>query len=205
MDDNISTFIAITGASTDVARSFLEMTAGNFERAIELFYENPDLASGVGAGLSANQSSTNAPAVPASRPSVGRQDAEGVIHIDSDDDTDMQFIDDESDDEGNNGTAAAAQAAAFAQEEEDMAMAKRLQEELYRENHGSGSGSGPAGEDDVRAPIARTTETLIAPGWGGGGEHNDGMETAFLEQLRARRRQNHREFQMPYNAMASED
>ena len=62
MDDNISTFIAITGANADVARSFLEMTAGNFERAIELFYENPDLASGVGAGLSANTAPTNQPA-----------------------------------------------------------------------------------------------------------------------------------------------
>lgn len=188
MDDNISTFIAITGASTDVARSFLEMTAGNFERAIELFYENPDLASGVGAGLSANQPSTSQPAAAASRPNAGRQDAQGVIHIDSDDDTDMQFIDDESDDD-NDGTAAAAQAAALAQEEEDMAMAKKLQEELYRENHGPG-GAGPADGDDVRAPIARTTETLVAPGWGGGGEHDDGMEAAFLEQLRARRRQN---------------
>jgi hypothetical protein len=185
MDDNISTFIAITGANTDVARSFLEMTAGNFERAIELFYENPDLASGVGAGLSANTASTNQPA-PATAPprgNIGRQDSDGIIHIDSDEDEDMQF-DEDSDREEENQRAAAAQAAALAQEEEDMAMAKRLQEELYQENHGSGSG----GAGDVRAPIARTTETLVAPGWGGG-EHDDGMEAAFLEELRRRRQQ----------------
>jgi hypothetical protein len=188
MDDNISTFMAITGASTDVARSFLEMTAGNFERAIELFYENPDLVSGVGAGLS----STNQPAASAAqsgRSNVGRQDSAGVIHIDSDDDQDMQ-LDDFSDNDDDNDRAVAAQAAALAQEEEDAAMAKRLQEELYQGNQGSGSGGNP---DDVRAPIARTTETLVAPGWGGG-EHDDGMEAAFFEELRQRRRQNPREY-----------
>ncbi|KAF7552390.1 hypothetical protein G7Z17_g4338 [Cylindrodendrum hubeiense] len=184
MDDNIATFNAITGASPDVARSFLEMTAGNFERAIELFYENPDLASGVGAGLSANAAlSTTAPA--AARPNIGTQDSDGVIHIDSDEDEQMQF-DDDSDNEVDNDRAVAAQAAALAQEEEDMAMAKRLQEELYQEP-GAASGSGSAMED-VRAPIARTTETLVAPGpaWGDG----DGdMEAALLEQLRRRQQQ----------------
>ncbi|KAM0553352.1 hypothetical protein ACHAPJ_007365 [Fusarium lateritium] len=187
MDDNIPTFMAITGASTDVARSFLEMTAGNFERAIELFYENPDLVSGVGAGLSStNQpAAASAPAPATTRGNIGRQDSEGIIHIDSDDDQDMQL--DEDSDNGDNDRAVAAQAAAQAQEEEDMAMAKRLQEELYQGTQGSGSGGDP---DDVRAPIARTTETLVAPGWGGGGEHDDGMESAILEELRQRRRRN---------------
>ncbi|CAJ0549759.1 Ff.00g033720.m01.CDS01 [Fusarium sp. VM40] len=188
MDDNISTFMAITGASTDVARSFLEMTASDVERAIELFYENPDLVSGVGAGLSSTvQPAAAAPASTsaAARGNIGRQDSAGVIHIDSDDDQDMQ-LDDFSDNGDDNDRAVAAQAAALAQEEEDMAMAKRLQEELYQGNQGSGSGVNP---DDVRAPIARTTETLVAPGWGGG-ENDDGMEAAFLEQLRQRRRAN---------------
>ncbi|KAF4982611.1 hypothetical protein FZEAL_1805 [Fusarium zealandicum] len=183
MDENISTFIAITGASTDVARSFLEMTANNFERAIELFYENPDLAAGVGAGLSSNTPPTNPTAPAPARSNPGRQDSEGIIHIDSDEDEDMQFVED-SDHEDER--AAVAQAAALAQEEEDMAMAKRLQEELYQGNQGSGSGGGA---DDVRAPIAPTTETLMAPGWGGG-DHDDGMEAALLEQLRRRRQQN---------------
>ncbi|KAK7413797.1 UBX domain protein Ubx2 [Neonectria punicea] len=189
MDDNIATFNAITGASPDVARSFLEMTAGNFERAIELFYENPDLASGVGAGLSANTAQTTNP-VPAVPSNIGRQDAAGVIHIDSDEDEDMQF-DDDSDVDVDNDRAVAAQAAAIAQEEEDMAMAKRLQEELYQENNGGSGSAAGAGldPDDVRAPIARTTETLVAPGpsWGDG----DGgdVEAALLEQLRRRQQQ----------------
>ncbi|KAH8736325.1 hypothetical protein BGZ61DRAFT_441827 [Ilyonectria robusta] len=189
MDDNIATFNAITGASPDVARSFLEMTAGNFERAIELFYENPDLASGVGAGLSANTAPSTNPApaaAAAARPNIGTLDSDGVIHIDSDEDEDMQF-DDDSDNDIDNDRAVAAQAAALAQEEEDMAMAKRLQEELYQEPHGAGAASGSA-MDDVRAPIARTTETLIAPGpsWGDG----DGdVDAALLEQLRRRQQQ----------------
>jgi UBX domain-containing protein 7 len=188
MDDNISTFMSITGTSTDVARSFLEMTAGNFERAIGLFFENPDLVSGVGAGLSSTDQPAAPPATTApTRGNIGRQDSAGVIHIDSDDDQDMQ-LEDFSDNDDDNERAVAAQAAALAQEEEDMAMAKRLQEELYQGNQGSGSGGNP---DDVRAPIARTTETLVAPGWGGG-EHDDGMEAAFLEELRRRRRANPR-------------
>ncbi|KAF7560686.1 hypothetical protein G7046_g3443 [Stylonectria norvegica] len=186
MEDHISTFNAITGASPDVARSFLEMTAGNFERAIELFYENPDLASGVGAGLSSNPPASR-PQPTASRSNIGRQDSAGIIHIDSDDD-DIMHLDDDTDPDEDDDTAVAAQAAAMAQEEEDMAMAKRLQEELYQENNGPGAAAG-AGEEDVRAPIARTTETLVAPGpvWAGA---EDGMEAALLEQLRRRRQQN---------------
>lgn len=184
MDEHISTFASITGASPEVARSFLEMTAGNFERAIELFFENPDLASGVGAGLSST--STDRPAA-ASRSNTGRQDAQGVIHIDSDDDMDMQFADEDSDREERDRVAAN-QAAAVAQEEEDMAMARRLQEEMYQGN--AGSGAGAEGFDEVRAPIARTTETLVAPGGWDGGE-DDSVHSAILEQLRRRTQQRH--------------
>lgn len=179
MDEKISNFAAISGASPEVARSFLEMTNGDLERAIELFFENPDLATGVGAGLSNAAASTSRPQ-PAPTSNIGRRDSAGVIHIDSDDDDDMQ-LDEDSDPDVENDQAAAVQAAALAQEEEDAAMAKRLQEELYSENHGPG-----VGQDDVRAPIARTTETLVAPGWGGADE---GMENAILEQLRRRRQQ----------------
>jgi hypothetical protein len=175
MEENISTFVAITGSSADVARGFLEMAGDDFERAVALFYENPDLVSGVGAAANqAQQSSTAAP-----RHNIGREDASGVIHIDSDDD-DMN-LDNESDEGDTN--AAVAHAAALAQEEEDAAMAKRLQEELYG---GSGGGaSGAAGDDDVRAPIARTTETLVAPdpSWGA----DDDMGSHILDQLRRQR------------------
>ncbi|EED21702.1 UBX domain protein (Ubx5), putative [Talaromyces stipitatus ATCC 10500] len=47
--------------------------------------------------------------------------------------------------------------------EDDAAMARRLQEELY-----AGGDSG----DNVRAPIARTTETLVGPGADGYGDYD---------------------------------
>ena len=62
-------------------------------------------------------------------------------------------------------------------------MARRLQEELYA---GGDIGGGPAG-DGVRAPIRRTTETLVGPGAYGMSDDDD-MRAAVLEQMRARQR-----------------
>ncbi|KAH6608499.1 hypothetical protein Trco_001845 [Trichoderma cornu-damae] len=180
MDESIHHFVSITGASVDVARGFLAITTGDYQRAIELYFESPDL---VGAGVSGNSAAGGSTFRPAPRRvNIGRQDASGVIHIsDDDDDGDagMKFRVDGEDndgfDDGLDERAAAAQAAALAQEEEDAAMAKRLQEELYQE-------SGHAG-GDIRAPIARTTETLVAPDSSWGGEES----SAILDQLRRRR------------------
>ncbi|PNY25870.1 Proteasome component ECM29, partial [Tolypocladium capitatum] len=184
MDEDISTFVSITGVSANVARGFLQLTSGDFERAVGLYFENPELVSGVGAGISGGDGASGNPTQSApSRSNIGRQDASGVITISDDEDDYAMPMDDDEDDPDDDGRAAAAQAAAMAQEEEDAAMAKRLQEELYQ----GGQGSGPAGgDDDVRAPIARTTETLVAPdpAWGDG---DDEMGSAILEQLRRRR------------------
>ncbi|EFY86464.1 UBX domain protein (Ubx5), putative [Metarhizium acridum CQMa 102] len=187
MDESISSFVAITGATADVARGFLQIANGDFERAIGLFYENPELASGVGAGIA---EPTSGPANPTSssrrRPHIGREDASGIIHIsddddDNDDDDDVMMVDDAG--SGDDGERAAAQhAAAMAQEEEDAAMAKRLQEELYQ-----GNSAGPGAHDDVRAPIARTTETLVAPDPAWDGAVDDETTRRFLEHLRNRR------------------
>lgn len=182
MDEAISTFVSITGATPEVGRGFLQIANGDFERAVGLYFENPELASGVGAGVSETAATiSNQPS--ASRPSnIGRQDASGVIHI-SDDDDDMMH-DDLGIDSGDEGERAAIQhAAAIAQEEEDAAMAKRLQEELY-----SGGLGGPAGQEDVRAPIARTTETLVAPDPNWDGTTDEETTQRLLEHLRSRRR-----------------
>ena len=186
MDDQIPDFMAITSSSPEVARGFLEIAGNDLERAVALFFENPDLVS---SGLSAAASQ---PPAPVSRSNIGREDASGVIHIDSDDDdNDMTMDFDSGPDDG--GTQAVAQAVARAQEDEDAAMAKRLQEELYQGTEGGGSAGGMAG-DDVRAPIARTTETLVAPdpSWGG----DDDMHQAILDQLRQRRQPPGTEYEM---------
>ncbi|KAJ4153792.1 hypothetical protein LMH87_010264 [Akanthomyces muscarius] len=189
-EENISNFAGITGSSTDVARGFLQIAGGDFERAVALFFENPELVSGMSAGLSgAGGSSSGGPsaatapaATSSSRSRLGasREDSSGVIHITSDDDDDIDFHDadsgaDDKDNDDEDGHAAAL-AANYAQEDEDAAMARRLQEELYQQG-------GPAAESEVRAPIARTTETLVGPEAGWGPEDN----AAFLESLRRRR------------------
>ncbi|KAH7062063.1 hypothetical protein B0J12DRAFT_224833 [Macrophomina phaseolina] len=62
--------------------------------------------------------------------------------------------------------------------EDDEAMARRLQEEMY-------GATGSTGESEVRAPMARTTETLVGPG---GGYDEDDMHNAIMAQMAARRR-----------------
>ncbi|KAF4126997.1 UAS protein [Geosmithia morbida] len=186
MDENVSTFCGITGASADVAQGFMSMAGDDVSRAIELFFENPELASQIGGASQQQQQPQARQPDQNTRPRAGRRDSSGVIHIDSDDDDDDFMTHDGDDDDG--GHAAATLAASLAQEEEDAAMAQRLQEELY--GSGAGAGGGPGlgrlDEEGVRAPIARTTETLVAPdpSWGGA---DDDVNMDFLNQMRRRR------------------
>ncbi|TVY30415.1 UBX domain-containing protein [Lachnellula hyalina] len=175
MDDIIDTFVAFTGATPDVARRYLEMTDNNSEQAIQLYFDSPDLASGLG-----QSTQPSAPSIPSStRPqpraaSAGREDSKGVVHLD-DDDEDMIDLDD-----GGQATSAAAIGRA-ADYEDDEAIARRMQEEFY----GGGDASGGLGADGVRAPIGRTTETLVG-GHGGGGWGADDMQAAVEQQMRNR-------------------
>lgn len=164
-EEAVGTFTAFTGASEDVARRYLIMTEGNTEQAIQLFFDSPDLAN------------VPAPPVPQStRPNTQSQAgsvSRDPISIDSDEDEVMNH-DDEA--------ASARQAEAVgraADYDDDEAMARRIQEELYA----GGDSSGGFGADDVRAPMAPTTETLV--GGPRGYEPND-LNDAVLEQMRAR-------------------
>lgn len=159
-DDAISGFAAITDASPSVARHYLMLTDGNMEQAIQLFFDSPDLAASVSASQTAR---------PATRPprTSGHPD---VIEIDSDDDMD--------EDSDNNAPTTTGQNHL----EDDEAMARRMQDEMYG---AAGPVSGSI-EDDVRAPIARTTETLVGPGASWGVGDDDDRHAAILEQLRRR-------------------
>jgi hypothetical protein len=64
--------------------------------------------------------------------------------------------------------------------EDDEAMARRLQQEAY--------GTAGGGEEDVRAPMARTTETLVGPGSTWVGDDGDDVDAAVQEQMMARQR-----------------
>ena len=80
-------------------------------------------------------------------------------------------IDSDTDDE----TPQRSAAPAF---DDDEAMARRLQEQMY---------GGQDQEEEVRAPMARTTETLVGPGADYDDDGED-MHANILSQLRARQR-----------------
>ncbi|EAW11846.1 DNA-protein crosslink repair co-factor UBX5 [Aspergillus clavatus NRRL 1] len=160
--DVVAQFTEITGSTPSLATQYLQLADFNIEQAMQLYFENG------GASLTEEPASSTA----ASRPSraTGYEDASGVVHIDSDDDVAV--------DETLSAPRSqpAPQASMY---EDDEAMARRLQEEMY---HGGRDSS-----DDVRAPMARTTETLVGPEV----DFDDGeMHTSILGQLRAR--QQHR-------------
>lgn len=174
-------FMSITDQNATVSAGYLSMTDGDVMSAVNMFFENPDLASSFNQQASAATSS--APPIPtSSRPqptTFGREDSSGVIHIDDDDDDNDDDADEPFDipDDDDDGTSHAA-LQRIAQESDDAAMAQRLQQEMYGEN--------AAGADGVRAPIARTTETLVAPTGYGGMEEDDYGH--MLDQMRRRNR-----------------
>jgi UBX domain-containing protein 7 len=180
--EDVEQFMGITGASDDAARRMLEMCGADIEQAVQLWFADEDLqrtlstpaaATAQVAGPSTSTSRARSrPNKSSSNRRAGREDAQGVIHLDSDDDIEM--TEDEFDD--GDDTADAVNVARTAQEEEDAAMAKRLQEELY-----GGGGAAALDDEGVRAPMARTTETLVAPTAYGGPD-----EDAILEQIRRR-------------------
>lgn len=166
-DDPVAQFMAITDQSAAVASGCLAMTEGDMMAAVNMFFENPDIANSFPQSSAGAPSSSSRPqAASTSNRNIGREDESGVIHIDDDDDDIAPADHDDS----------LADAERIAQENDDAAMARRIQEEMYGEN--------PATTDGVRAPIARTTETLVAPsGYGG---MDDDYE--MLDQLRRRNR-----------------
>jgi hypothetical protein len=155
MDDEIASFTAITSASPEHAQRYLQLTDGNLEQAIQLYFEDPSLGA--------------EPTQP--RPVAGNT-ARTAIPIDSDNDSDVDMI--------------------SASHDEDAEMARRLQAEMYE-------GQG-AEEDDVRAPMARTRETLVGgPAGDFDDMDDDAISTMVQQQLLGRR--NRREQRMFSSAL----
>lgn len=171
MDEHIDNFMAFTGSNADVARRYLGLTENNFEQAIQLFFDSPDLGG--------PPPPASAPPIPtSSRPSPqpSRTRHKDLIEV-SDDEGDTQMSDDDDDE-----ASMAAAVARAAEVEDDEAIARRMQEELYA----GGDASGGFDTDGVRAPIGRTTETLV--GGHDGGWTPEDMDAAVLQQLRNRAR-----------------
>ncbi|KAL4788224.1 hypothetical protein BJX76DRAFT_316700 [Aspergillus varians] len=156
--DVVAQFSEITGSTPELAIQYLQLTDFNIEQAMQLYFEND------GAPLTRDPIPSTSTPNTASRP--GYEDASGVVHIDSDDDEAQP--------------APQGQPLDTSAFENDAAMARRLQEEIY--------GGDNAAEDDVRAPMARTTETLVGPEADFGGD----MHENILGQIRARQRRGNR-------------
>jgi len=159
-DENIVNFMSITSSDAQQAQQYLALTDNNFEQAIQLYFDNPGLAQG----------GAPAAAAPAQNAASSAHDP---ITIDSDED--MSDFDPTT-------RSSNAPARPPADVEDDEAMARRLQQEMY-------GGGGPPGEEEVRAPIQRRTETLAGPGasWGPGDGDDDDLDAMVQEQLARRR------------------
>ena len=167
MDEEIQMFCAFTSASPEQAQQFLALTDGNVEQAVELFFSNPDL------GASAAAPTQSAPSLNQHNPITVDDDEMGDL-----DDDDVQET---------GSRVVGAPGGGEPSIEDDEAMARRLQEEMY----GAGGGGGAAGVGDmdaegVRAPMARTTETLVGPNSDWRDDPGE-MNAAIAEQLMARR------------------
>ncbi|PSN64834.1 hypothetical protein BS50DRAFT_589302 [Corynespora cassiicola Philippines] len=160
MDEAISNFVAITSCEPQKAAQYLRLTDNNLEQAIQLFFDSPNLDFG--------DAPTQQP------PAHATSSAQNPIQIDSDDEmSDFDHV-----------AQANTPPVRAPNTEDDEAMARRLQEEMYGAGGASGSG---LGEEDVRAPMARTTETLVGPGSNWGPSGADDIDDMVQDQLAARR------------------
>ncbi|KAF8416706.1 hypothetical protein EV426DRAFT_413966 [Tirmania nivea] len=171
MDGNIASFISITGASTKNAESYLHVADGDLAQAVQLFFD-------MGGADMNIPASSDAPAAPAhSQPSGASLNVPIAVNNDDDmmgeDDDDFRVALEASrsgrPNQDNLSPITAGSTRLGEQWDDDEAMARRLQEELY-------SDTGPQETNGVRAPIARTTETLVGP------------DEDYLEQMAARAR-----------------
>ena len=200
MDDElVSQFISICETTPERAHQYLRLTDGSIEQAIELFYANggADLGEIDASAAPAQTSQAPSHSQTQSQPTATVRrypEAGGVVHIDTDEEEsgdDVEFTGYGT----KSGTGAGASknqistrvapsaAAPDPFFDEDEAMARRLQEELYTEGQVAGS----VGADGVRAPIARTRETLVGPGaYADDDDEGDDMRAQVLAQMRQR-------------------
>lgn len=200
---SLQQFASITGSSPETAAHYLRFADGKIEEAIELFYANG------GADLRPEtQSSQHPPPVPppSTRPPShrhGHQDPNGVVNLDSDDEGEHYLNGNDVENTGQSQirastarrTASAVRTPAIstppavtnaAALDNDEAVARRLQEEFYGAASASGVRDEGLDEHGYRAPIARTTETLVGPG-AFDASNADEMRAAIADQMMARR------------------
>ncbi|CAZ79812.1 unnamed protein product [Tuber melanosporum] len=150
MDELISQFTTITGATVRKAETYLKVSDGDLEQAIQLYFDTG------GADMESGPSTQTAPPPPPPPPAEALRASEPTRSTAT----------------PGSGSGSGVNSAY----DEDEAIARRLQEELYGEAGGASSG----GENGVRAPIARTRDTLI-----GGDDYGYPEGIAERRRLRA--------------------
>jgi len=200
-DAAVAQFTSITGASPERALQYLRLTDGNLEQAMQLFFDSDgiDLEGSAPPATGAPRSTSQIPQAPPQHGAgaTGYMDGSSVVHIDSDE----EIIDDNNP-EGTSYNRRAGATSSVSRSalhtpanvtpptgtatrgmDDDEALARRLQEEFYT----GGDMAGVRDADGIRAPIGRTTETLVGPGADYPSEPDE-MRAAVLEQMQARQR-----------------
>ena len=174
-DDAIAQVVMVTNTTPEKAAQYLTLADGHPDQAVTLFFENggADLV----AGPSSSTPATTQPTAPSTAPGAG--DAHNPIKVDDDD-----MFDDDNPQITHSQTVGAHepqhQSSLY---EDDAAMARRLQEEMY-----GGAGAGDAnGDEPVRAPLARQSETLLGPGADMGGFSSAETSAAVEREMQRRR------------------
>ncbi|KAI4261065.1 MAG: hypothetical protein L6R42_003730 [Xanthoria sp. 1 TBL-2021] len=197
MDDGaLAQFTSITGTNPENAQRYLAFTDGDLQQAIELFFANNGADLDIPSASSPPASSRPPPVPP---PAIRPPQEQHAVQIDSDSDPDY----DDYPTTRRPGSTAKQPARvdrgmpsshtpsrstpptynAGGGVNDDEAFARQLQQEMYGEA-GIDTAVDPEG---VRAPIARTTETLVGPDSFDSNDPGD-PNAAVLEQLRARQR-----------------
>jgi UBX domain-containing protein 7 len=154
MDAAIAQIVTITSASPERAAQYLQLADGDLDSAVTLYFDHN------GADLTGGSSSDNPPPLPASSRDGPRGDAQHPIDLDGgtisdDNDPEITGFREVSRSEGR--PRSPPKGSTF---DADAEYARQLQEEMY----GGGGGQQLTGEEEVRAPIARQSETLLGPG-----------------------------------------
>lgn len=141
MEDEITHFISITDCTRQKAESYLKVSDYDLPQALQLFFDTG------GADMEASAASP-----PPTRPHFSTaQIGEDSVDIDIEDEDMLEAM------RASGHSPPAPSAGGGPVFEDDEAMARRLQEELY----GSARGEASDVENGVRAPIAKTRETLV--------------------------------------------
>ena len=174
-DDAIAQVVMVTNTTPEKATQYLTLADGDPDQAVTLFFENG------GADLVGGPSSSTPTATQSTVPSTatGAGNAQNPISVDDDD----MFDDDNPQITHSQRVGATEPQRQSSLYEDDAAMARRLQEEMY----GGGGGGDTNGEDPVRAPLARQSETLLGPGADMGGFSAAETSAAVDREMQRRR------------------